>query len=742
MEIVYCDLCGHRIPGEDLTSGKASRTDEQVLCVKCRTNRSGARLGFSSSARLKVTALQPDPSRKPSEIRLAPAARMASSPHISPHSRAKTSWGPLVAGGVFLIAMLLGSVLLIGGPKKVVPVSASPEGKHAAGSIPNAPVREIPVSTALSPSNMEKPAPVATAPANAQEKEAQEAFSNLETDCFASDDIHGRISRLEEYLAKYDASIPAARARLMLAELKKKSSSAPQVAPHSQAPDVEPKQPAPVATESPKSIGPTVPPQKVPPVDAAKAEEAFVVFAAELLGVLRTHNADTALLKVKNAVANPLFEAHQKSLAACLCAVNLLAELEKTAAQGAARLRDVDDFELGVPKRKAVRVGKRADSQVNAVQDGALIVSSQGADYRLPLDSLEPETRERLAILALQADKTVAGAVRLAFVRILQLQSANVKTAALAVKSAEAAGASPEEAACLNLLADRATREALAAAAWDELAKLADSRKPVELEEALLAFQTQQGQTAFGIAKRKEIAVRLVEAKLLRHIVAHWRMDETSGRVATDASANDMNAAYVGAPVPATDVPAVDFPNPRSLTFDGVKDRLAGPEAKLKNVTDNFTVMLWLNPTTTRPVTPQSNGGTGARLDQRYAIFPTQGTGVYGEGHAGMGLSAGTNGVSVVEHAAAYIPSLLVYEHAIQGWTHVAVVYAAKQPKLFVNGALVQTGLTSTKIVHPSCGLGGGAYGCFPGKLDDVRIYNRVLSETEIRVAAGIRKKQ
>jgi hypothetical protein len=122
---------------------------------------------------------------------------------------------------------------------------------------------------------------------------------------------------------------------------------------------------------------------------------------------------------------------------------------------------------------------------------------------------------------------------------------------------------------------------------------------------------------------------------------------------------------------------------------------------------------------------------------QRYAIWPTQGAKAYGGGHAGAGISVGTNGISVFEHGVSYVPSLLVYDAPVEGWTHVAVVYESRTPKLYVNGKLVKTGVTSEANVHPGCCFGGTAWNSFyKGVLDDVRIFSTALSAPEIEKLA------
>ncbi len=99
-----------------------------------------------------------------------------------------------------------------------------------------------------------------------------------------------------------------------------------------------------------------------------------------------------------------------------------------------------------------------------------------------------------------------------------------------------------------------------------------------------------------------------------------------------------------------------------------------------------------------------------------------------------FGVSVGSNGVSVYEHAANYMPATLVYSGSLNGWTHVTVVYENKQPKLYINGSLVRTGLTSPmSFVHLNpAETGGDVYGYYAGKLDEIRVYNRALSAAEV----------
>jgi hypothetical protein len=71
-------------------------------------------------------------------------------------------------------------------------------------------------------------------------------------------------------------------------------------------------------------------------------------------------------------------------------------------------------------------------------------------------------------------------------------------------------------------------------------------------------------------------------------------------------------------------------------------------------------------------------------------------------------------------------------------WTHLAATFDGTQLKLYVNGTLEQTTVYAGTVLtsnHP-LGIGGNGYWLnenFPGRIDEVRIYNRALSQSEIQ---------
>lgn len=170
-----------------------------------------------------------------------------------------------------------------------------------------------------------------------------------------------------------------------------------------------------------------------------------------------------------------------------------------------------------------------------------------------------------------------------------------------------------------------------------------------------------------------------------------------------------------------------------SLHFDGVDDYVKVSNFDF-NVSNNFTVDFWVKPEKTITLPAQSNSGIAGSTGQSYSLFPTL-VGAYGVAdatHAGAGISVGTNGICVFEHAGGYLPALLVHPVTISDWTRVTVVYTNKQPRLYINGVLVSTGLISTReYVHPPLRDIGNSdngnhntYGPFQGKLDRLYILN------------------
>jgi RNA polymerase sigma factor (sigma-70 family) len=178
---------------------------------------------------------------------------------------------------------------------------------------------------------------------------------------------------------------------------------------------------------------------------------------------------------------------------------------------------------------------------------------------------------------------------------------------------------------------------------------------------------------------------------------------------------------------------AVPLPPPGGLLRDPPEAATGDVAVPTSELTDTFTMALWVKPTATL----QDNGGDNQYVGiagQRYAIFPAYG-GEEGK-RAGCGISVGTNGVGLFEHTYDHCPCVLTHKIDIKDWTHVAVVYAKGTPTLYVNGAAVKTGGRSRWTVFPGTGFGDPrvGYGPYLGLVDEAALFSRALTAEEIKV--------
>jgi len=215
-----------------------------------------------------------------------------------------------------------------------------------------------------------------------------------------------------------------------------------------------------------------------------------------------------------------------------------------------------------------------------------------------------------------------------------------------------------------------------------------------------------------------------------------------SGRVywlAADGDLDDRARFYNG--FAGGDVPFVPGKVGEAVNFDSDQDVVATDvtDDEQKALENTFTWELWARPTDTTPDCAEGAEGNCSGVAQRYAIFPLHGD---FPDDAGLGLVIGTNAICVSEHAGFHLPCLLRYDTTISDWTHIAVVVDDRTPRLYVNGVLVRTGVQSARThVYASWNtIGSGrGLGRFRGDLDEVSLYDRVLTGAEIQgiFAAG-----
>lgn len=111
-------------------------------------------------------------------------------------------------------------------------------------------------------------------------------------------------------------------------------------------------------------------------------------------------------------------------------------------------------------------------------------------------------------------------------------------------------------------------------------------------------------------------------------------------------------------------------------------------------------------------VKPETNIMTGTRnfMDGQepwtdfYAVYPSPGEKLYGEGHSTFGLTVGRNGVAVWENAKGKPVFNVAAEKSLSGWTKVELVCKDGVPSILINDEPAAEGKKSEYIVHPGLG--------------------------------------
>ncbi|MCK4429251.1 MAG: hypothetical protein KAU95_02655, partial [Candidatus Aenigmarchaeota archaeon] len=158
-------------------------------------------------------------------------------------------------------------------------------------------------------------------------------------------------------------------------------------------------------------------------------------------------------------------------------------------------------------------------------------------------------------------------------------------------------------------------------------------------------------------------------------LVLYMPFEEGSGTTTDDWSGEGNGGTFGGDPTWTTGKSG----NGDALEFDGSDDKItAGTTGR---PTNTFTFGGWMKTSVTHQIDIESTSGTGGTSGQKYAFGAA-----HGGGNAGVGLSVGTNGISVYEHGSNYMPALAVYDSTIgSDWNHIIVVYDNKQPTIYLN---------------------------------------------------------
>jgi hypothetical protein len=217
-----------------------------------------------------------------------------------------------------------------------------------------------------------------------------------------------------------------------------------------------------------------------------------------------------------------------------------------------------------------------------------------------------------------------------------------------------------------------------------------------------------------------------------------WKFNDGSGTSAVDSSGNGNTGTTQNTPAWTT-----TGPNGGGLTFNGTSQYVQVPDAASLELTGSWTLSAWVKlsalPYNSQTFTLLSRDSTVTNSSLNYGLFVDNN----GIGSSGLSWlldfnSAGGGGADYyVEYPATINTGV---------WYHVAGVWdsSTSNEYLYVNGQLVatqnQSGYTPNSGSGPNESIGRDL-GTYPdytaGTLDDVRVYNRALSASEVAGLAG-----
>lgn len=203
-----------------------------------------------------------------------------------------------------------------------------------------------------------------------------------------------------------------------------------------------------------------------------------------------------------------------------------------------------------------------------------------------------------------------------------------------------------------------------------------------------------------------------------------WKLDETSGSTVNDASGNNYHGTFTGTKT---------WVNGRR---NGGVDIVSGAKASVSNLLGkptNFTIAAWVNCDSVG-----STGGVAVSVGDNLALIMDEPSANGGKpavafNYSGSNYRWATGGTSA----------------AGKGWRHYVGVFddAANTLKLYIDGVLVGTTSTTSSIdwvttIGTTTAVGGTSYPVasynLDGRVDDVRVYGRALSEAEIAEVYGL----
>jgi len=218
------------------------------------------------------------------------------------------------------------------------------------------------------------------------------------------------------------------------------------------------------------------------------------------------------------------------------------------------------------------------------------------------------------------------------------------------------------------------------------------------------------------------------EDTMTRGLAGYWSFDEGGGQTAFDASGNGNDGTLVNGPK------WTQGKNGGALQFDGKDDYVdCGNGSSLNFGTGDFTAEYWIYYTGSAAVNREKTFLGKASASANNPGWYSGLTTYSGNGTNLKLLSSITNGAwgtGNLEHGAYFSPNT---------WQHVVLIRSGTTLKHYRNGSpdgqITKTGIGANVNNNLSFTIGAYSNGTVPvnGIIDEVRIYNRALTEAEVR---------
>ncbi len=206
-------------------------------------------------------------------------------------------------------------------------------------------------------------------------------------------------------------------------------------------------------------------------------------------------------------------------------------------------------------------------------------------------------------------------------------------------------------------------------------------------------------------------------------LVAYWNFDETQGNIAYDYSGNGNNGTIY-------DAIRVDGISGRALSFDGRNDYVEFGDKVGLEIYNNWSFSGWIK-------TADSSSEPTIIVKGMYTTYLPGYALVLNYGRIRFGLlNVNLNGGSISSN----------YPVNSGRWKHIAITRngSSGEVKIYIDGVIDTTKiLPAGSADTPSrynflMGVGEGSNNYFNGAIDEVRIYDRVLSAEEVKTLHAV----